>query len=208
RENNIRANHKRRYKVTTDSKHKLPVAPNLLDRQFDPDEPNQVFTSDITYIWTSEGWLYLAVVLDLFNREVVGWSLKEHMTADLVVDALVMAWFRRKPAAGAIHHSDRGSQYCSHAFQEKLREYGMRCSMSRKGNCWDNAPTESYFNSMKNERVYATRYATRAEAKADLFEYIEVFYNRKRRHSTLGNVSPAQFMNDWIVTQDQQNLAA
>lgn len=208
RENHIRANHKRRYKVTTDSKHKLPVAPNLLDRQFDPDEPNQVFTSDITYIWTTEGWLYLAVVLDLFNREVVGWSIKEHMTADLVVDALVMAWFRRRPAPGAIHHSDRGSQYCSHVFQEKLREYGMRCSMSRKGNCWDNAPTESYFNSMKNERVYATRYATRAEAMADLFEYIEVFYNRKRRHSTLGNVSPTQFMSDWIVTQNQQNLAA
>jgi putative transposase len=126
------------------------------------------------------------VVLDLFNREVVGWSIKPRMTADIVVGALTMAWFRRKPAAGLIHHSDRGSQYASHAFQTRLKEYEMICSMSRKGNCWDNAPSESFFNSLKNERVHGTRYCTRAEAIADIFDYIEPFYNRKRLHSTLG----------------------
>ena len=137
RENGIRARHKRRYKVTTDSKHGLPVAENLLDRNFTPAAPNQVWTSDITYLWTDEGWLYLAIVLDLFNREVIGWSLKPRMTADIVTDALTMAWFRRQPAAGLMHHSDRGSQYASDAFQDKLKKYGMTCSMSRKGNCWD-----------------------------------------------------------------------
>jgi putative transposase len=137
RENSIRARHKRRYKVTTDSKHGLPVAENLLDRNFTPAAPNQVWTSDITYLWTDEGWLYLAIVLDLFNREVIGWSLKPRMTADIATDALMMAWFRRRPAPGVMHHSDRGSQYASHPFQEKLKKYGMTCSMSRKGNCWD-----------------------------------------------------------------------
>jgi len=146
RENDIRARHKRRHKATTGSKHSLPVAPNLLDRNFAPAAPNRVWTADLTYIWTGEGWLYLAVVLDLFNREIVGWSIKPRMTADIVVDALTMAWFRGKPAPGLIHHSDRGSRYASHAFQARLKEYGMTCSMSRKGNCWDNAPTESFFN--------------------------------------------------------------
>ena len=137
RENGIRARHKRRYRVTTDSKYRLPVAPNLLERNFAPTAPNQVFTSDITYIWTDEGWLYLAVVLDLFNRGVVGWSIKPRMSAEIVTDALTMAWFRRKPTPGAMHHSDRGSQYAGQDFQRRLAEYGMRCSMSRKGNCWD-----------------------------------------------------------------------
>ena len=208
RENDIRARHKRRYKVTTDSKHNLPVAPNLLDRNFTPTGPNLAWTSDITYLWTDEGWLYLAIVLDLFNREVVGWSLKPRMTADIVTDALTMAWFRRKPAAGLMHHSDRGSQYASHAFQGKLKEYDMICSMSRKGNCWDNAPTESWFNSFKNERVHGLRYETRAEMTAASFEYIEVFYNRKRRHSTLGYKSPAQFLDDWLITQQYEKLVA
>ncbi len=208
RENGIRARHKRRYKATTDSKHDLPVAPNLLDRNFMPTAPNRVWTADLTYIRTDEGWLYLAVVLDLFNREVVGWSIKPRMTADIVIDALTMAWFRRKPEPGLIHHSDRGSQYASHAFQARLAEYGMVCSMSRKGNCWDNAPTESFFNSLKNERVHGTHYRTRAEAIADLFDYIEPFYNRKRRHSTLGYVSPARFLEDWIRAQHEQQLAA
>ncbi|CAE6860215.1 IS3 family transposase ISRso8 [Paraburkholderia nemoris] len=208
RENGIRARHKRRYRVTTDSKHKLPVAENLLERNFSPSAPNQVFTSDITYIWTDEGWLYLAIVLDLFNREVVGWSIKPRMTTDLVTDALTMAWFRRKPEPGAMHHSDRGSQYASHDFQRKLAEYGMRCSMSRKGNCWDNAPTESFFNSLKNERVHATRYRTHQDAAADLFEYIEVFYNRSRRHSSLGFKSPTQFMQDWLAAQRTKDTAA
>ncbi len=208
RENGIRARHKRRYKATTDSRHSLPVADNLLDRNFRPSAPNRAWTADLTYVWTDEGWLYLAVVLDLFNREIVGWSIKPRMTADIVVEALTMAWFRRKPAPGLMHHSDRGSQYASHVFQARLAEYGMVCSMSRKGNCWDNAPTESFFNSLKNERVHGTRYTTREEAIADLFEYIEVFYNRSRRHSTLQSKSPVQFLQDWISTQHEQNLAA
>jgi putative transposase len=208
RENGIRARHKRRFKATTDSKHSLPVAPNVLARDFTPAAPNQVWTADMTYIWTDEGWLYLAVVLDLFNREVVGWSLKPRMTSDIVIDALAMAWFRRKPAPGLIHHSDRGSQYASHAFQAQLKEYGMVCSMSRKGNCWDNAPTESFFNSFKNERVHGTRYETREEAIADAFDYIEPFYNRRRRHSTLGYISPQQFLNNWINSQQVRESAA
>lgn len=208
RENGIHARHKRRYKVTTDSKHGLPVAPNLLDRNFMPAAPNQVWTSDITYLWTDEGWLYLAIVLDLFNREVVGWSLKPRMTSDIVTDALTMAWFRRKPAPGLMHHSDRGSQYASHVFQDKLTEFGMVCSMSRKGNCWDNAPTESWFNSFKNERVHGVSFATRAAMTAASFEYIEAFYNRKRLHSTLGYKSPVQFLNDWISAQHEEKLVA
>jgi putative transposase len=205
RENGIRARHKQRYKATTDSRHSLPVAPNRLNRNFTPSVPNQVWTADLTYLWTTEGWLYLAVVLDLFNREVVGWSLKPRMTADIVIDALTMAWFRRKPAPGLLHHSDRDSQYASHAFQARLKGYGMTCSTTRKGNCWDNVPTESFFNSFKNERVHGTRYETRAEAIADAFDYIEPFYapqevplgdNRRRRHSTLGYTSPQQFLND------------
>jgi len=208
REHGIRARHKRRYKATTDSKHTLPVAPNVLDRNFMPTAPNQVWTADLTYIWTTAGWLYLAIVLDLFNREIVGWSIKPRMTADLVVDALTMAWFRRRPAPGLIFHSDRGSQYASGTFQDKLDEFGMLCSMSRKGNCWDNAPTESFFNSLKNERVHGTRYATHDEARADLFDYIEVFYNRSRRHSTLGYVSPTQYLQHWITAQAERQLAA
>jgi len=207
-ENDIRAKHKRRFKVTTDSKHNLPIAPNLLERNFTPAAPNQVWTSDITYLWTDEGWLYLAIVIDLFNREVVGWSLKSRMTADIATDALTMAWFRRKPAAGLIHHSDRGSQYASHAFQAKLKEYGMDCSMSRKGNCWDNAPTESWFGSFKNERVYGERFETRDEVIAMTFEYIEVFYNRKRLHSTLGYKSPMQFLSDWLNAPSPGKLVA
>ena len=215
KENGIRARHKQRYKVTTDSKHSLPVADNLLKRDFTPTAPNSVWTADMTYIWTDEGWLYLAVVIDLFNREVVGWSIKPRMTTDIVIDALTMAWFRRKHAPGLMHHSDRGSQppirgtlYASHAFQARLKEYGMVCSMSRKGNCWDNAPTESFFNSLKNERVHGTRYRTRAEATADLFDYIEPFYNRKRKHSTLGYASPKKFLGTWLSTQHEKELAA
>jgi putative transposase len=208
REHDIRARHKRRYKATTDSKHTLPVADNRLARNFRPQAPNQVWAADITYIPTAEGWLYLAVVLDLFNREIVGFSIKPRMTADIVVDALTMAWFRRRPAPGLMHHSDRGSQYASRVFQTRLAEYGMVCSMSRKGNCWDNAPSESFFNSLKNERVHGARYVTREEAISDLFEYIEVFYNRRRRHSTLNSKSPIQFLQDWISSQHEHNLAA
>jgi len=208
RDNGIRARHKRRFKVTTDSKHTFPVAENLLDRDFTPTAPNQVWTADMTYLWTDEGWLYLAIVLDLFNREVIGWSLKPRMTTDIVTDALMMAWFRRKPEAGVIHHSDRGSQYASHAFQDKLKELGMICSMSRKGNCWDNAPSESWFNSFKNERYHGIHYATHDEMKAASFEYIEVFYNRTRQHSTLGYQSPSQYLDCWEKKQHQEKLAA
>lgn len=208
RENGIRARHKRRYRITTDSKHGLPVAENLLDRNFTPTAPNQVWTSDITYLWTDEGWLYLAVVLDLFNREVIGWSLKSRMASDIVTDALTMAWFRRRPEPGVMHHSDRGSQYASYAFQNKLKEFGMTCSMSRKGNCWDNSSTESWFNSFKNERYHGVRYATHAEMRAVAFEYIEVFYNRTRQHSTLNYQSPMQYLNDWRKRQNQEKLAA
>jgi putative transposase len=192
----------------TYSKHGLPVAPNVVERNFTPEAPNRLWSADLTYLWTDEGWLYLAVVIDLFNREVVGWAIKERMTADIVTDALSMAWFRRRPEPGLVHHSDRGSQYASAVFQALLGEYGMTCSMSRKGNCWDNAPTESFFNSLKNERVHGRRYRTREEARADMFEYIEVFFNRRRRHSTLGFKSPMQFMQDWIATQDQTKQAA
>lgn len=208
RENGIRARHKRRFKATTDSKHRLPVAENILDRQFAPEAPNRIWTGDITYIATAEGWLYLAVVIDLFNREVIGWSIKPRMTTDLVLDALSMAWFRRRPAPGVLFHSDRGSQYASHAYQARLTEYGMTASMSRKGNCWDNAPTESFFNSLKNERVHGVSYATREQATADVFHYIAVFYNRSRRHSTLGYLSPTAFLQNWIGRQYQQEMAA
>jgi putative transposase len=201
RENGIRAKHKRRYKATTDSKHALPVAPNLLDRKFETSAPDQVWTADITYIPTREGWLYLAVVMDLYTRMIVGWSMDGRMTRELVMNALRMARFRRKPAPGVLHHSDRGSQYCSHDYQALLVEYGMICSMSRKGNCWDNAPMESFFNSLKNERVFHEDYETRTEAKQDVFEYIEMFYNRRRRHSALGYRSPAQHHAAWIAEQ-------
>ena len=193
RENGIRARHKRRYKVTTDSKHALPVAPNRLDRNFMPSAPNRVWTSDITYLWTGEGWLYLAIVLDLFNREVVGWSLKPRMKADIVTDALSMAWFRRKPAAGLVHHSDRGSQYASAEVRKWLIQKVMRQSMSGTGNCFDNAPMESFWHSLKVEETHGQDFATRAEASHCVFGYIEGWYNTTRMHSSLGYQSPVQF---------------
>ena len=199
--NGIRARHKRRYKATTDSKHALPVASNLLGRQFKTSAPNQVWTADITYIPTREGWLYLAVVMDLYTRMIVGWTLDSRMTRELVMNALRMARFRRKPAPGLLHHSDRGSQYCSGDYRALLKEYGMVASMSRKGNCWDNAPMESLFNSLKNERVFHEDYATREEATRDMFDYIERFYNRRRRHSSLGYHSPAQHHAAWTSGQ-------
>ncbi len=201
REDGLRARHKRRFKATTDSKHTLPVAPNLLDRNFDTARPDQVWTADITYVATGEGWLYLAIVLDLYTRQIVGWAMRERMTKDLVIDALRMAWFRRRPPPGLMHHSDRGSQYCSHDFQQQLSEYGMCASMSRKGNCWDNAVSESFFNSLKNERVHGADYETRDAARADIFDYIEVFYNRVRRHSSLNGVSPVSVYEAWLGEQ-------
>jgi transposase InsO family protein len=193
REDDLKAKVKKRYKATTDSKHTLPVAPNLLQRDFAPSGPNQVWASDITYIWTGEGWLYLAVTLDLFNRAVVGWSMSRRIDRHLVIDALTMAIKRRGPGLGLIHHSDRGSQYASADFQALLVKHGVRCSMSRKGDCWDNAPVESFFGTLKQELVFHQRYRTRQQARQSLFDYIERFYNRRRLHSKLGYLSPAQF---------------
>lgn len=193
REDGLRAKTRKRYKATTNSKHDFPVAPNLLQRDFSPAQPNQVWTGDITYIWTTEGWLYLAVVIDLFSRSVVGWAMDKRMTRKLVMDALTMAVQRRQPSAGLIFHSDRGSQYASGDFQSLLAKNGMRCSMSRKGDCWDNAPTESFFGSLKQELVFHQRYPTRFHARQSIFEYIELFYNRRRLHSTLGYKSPAEY---------------
>jgi len=179
--------------TTTDSDHDLPVAENLLDRQFHPSEANEVWLADITYIPTHEGWLYLAAVEDLYSRRVVGWAMAEHMESRLVVDALAMAVPRRLPDEGLLAHSDRGSQYASEHYQRLLAKHGITCSMSRRADCWDNAPMESFFASLKKELVHGADFATRAEARAAIFEYIEVFYNGQRRHSSLGYVSPAEY---------------
>jgi putative transposase len=196
----IKARGKRRYVVTTDSKHNLPIAPNLLDRNFEPEQPNAVWTGDITYIPTDEGWLYLAAVIDLHSRQVVGWSMAPHMQTSLVTDALRMAWFRRRPEPGLIFHSDRGSQYCSHEFQAVLTGYGMRSSMSRKGNCWDNAPTESLWGSLKVGRLHGCKFETRRQAMDEVIDWL-TFYNHRRLHSTLGYISPMQFENNWLAAQ-------
>lgn len=169
------------------------IAANVLDRQFDAPSPNRKWAADFTYIWTGEGWLFLAVVVDLFSRRVVGWSMQPTMTAQLVLDALVMALWRRGKPAELLHHSDQGSQYSSEDFQRLLAAEGISCSMSRRGDCWDNSPVESFFASLKKERVHRKIYATRDQARADLFDYIEMFYNTRRRHSTLGQDSPAEF---------------
>jgi putative transposase len=196
REAGIAAKTKRTFRQTTDSNHALPVAGNVLDRAFDPDEPNAVWVADVTYIPTREGWLYLAVVEDLFSRAVVGWSMDATMTSRLVVDALEMAVADRlqgSSTAAPVAHSDRGSQYASEHYRRRLSEERITCSMSRRGNCWDNAPMESFFASLKKELVHDEDYATRAEARASIFEYIEAFYNRVRRHSSLGYVAPAEY---------------
>jgi len=189
----IRAAVPRRFQITTDSKHELPIAENLLDRQFKVSEINRYWTADITYIWTRQGWLYLAVVLDLFSRRVVGWSMQETMDRSLVLSALELAQSQRHPQAGLIHHSDRGSQYASRDFQALLEKTNVVCSMSRKGNCWDNAPTESFFGTLKTELVHRRDFGSRQQARQEVFEYIEVWYNRKRRHSSLGYISPDEF---------------
>lgn len=196
----IKARGKRKYVVTTDSKHNLPIAPNLLNRNLQPAQPNAVWSGDITYIQTDEGWLYLAAVIDLYSRQVVGWSMQPHMQTSLVTDALRMAWFRRRPDAGLIFHSDRGSQYCSHSFQQTLNEYGMQSSMSRKGNCWDNAPTESLWGSLKVGRSYGMRFETRRQAMDEVIDWL-TFYNHRRLHSTLGYISPMQFEKNWFAAQ-------
>jgi transposase InsO family protein len=189
----IRAVTPRRFVATTDSKHMLPVADNLLKRRFEAARANACWAADITYIWTREGWLYLAVVLDLFSRRVVGWSMQPTLHKELVLDALCMALEQRRPQKGLIHHSDRGSQYASWAFRECLLKAGILCSMSGRGDCYDNAVVESFFGTLKQELVYRYRFATREGARKEVFEYIEVWYNRQRRHSSLGYVSPAEF---------------
>lgn len=193
----LRAKAKKKFKVTTDSKHNLPVAPNLLNRDFKAHAPNQKWCGDISYVWTDEGWMYLAVVIDLYSRAVIGWSIQSTMSRQLVCDALMMALWRRGFPYGVLFHSDRGSQYCSDDYQKLLKSFGLICSMSRKGNCWDNAVAESFFHSIKTELIYTERYTTRESAKQSIFQYLEVYYNRVRRHSAIGSIAPEVFENQW-----------
>jgi putative transposase len=194
RAHGIRSKAGRRFVVrTTDSRHGRPVADNLLAREFYPDKPDTVWAADITYVPTAEGWLYLAAVIDLCSRKVVGWATADHLRAELPLEALRMALTHRRPTGELLHHSDRGVQYASDAYQSLLAEHRIEPSMSRTGNCWDNAVVESFFSTLKRELVHHEGYADREEARRSLFEYIEVFYNRKRRHSTLGYRSPAEF---------------
>ena len=193
RESGIRSRTKKKFKATTNSRHNLPVAPNLLNQDFTVDAPDRTWVSDITYIHTEKGWLYLAVLLDLFNREVVGWATSSRMTRQLAIDALQMALGRQTPEKGMIHHSDRGSQYASGDYQKILSTHGMTCSMSRKGNCYDNAVAESFFRLLKTEWVNHYRYLSRSQATQSLFYYIEIFYNRKRRHSALEYATPQEY---------------
>ena len=197
----LKAKISKRYKVTTDSRHSFPVVPNVLDRNFDVAAPNKVWTADISYVWTLEGWLYLAIVMDLFSRQIVGWAMDKRMKKKLALDALVMAYFRRKPAPGLLHHSDRGSQYACHDYQKQLNQYHMIPSMSRKGDCWDNAPTERFFRSLKSERLSDFRFTTRQAANMEVLDYIS-YYNSIRLHSTLGYRSP------FIYEKEQCRLAA
>jgi transposase InsO family protein len=184
---------KKRFKVTTDSKHNKPIAPNLLKRQFTVSEADRYYVGDITYIQTQEGWLYLAVVIDLFSRKIVGWSMDNRMKAQLVNDALLMAIWKRKPQKGLVWHTDRGSQYASDSHRAILKEHSIIQSMSRKGNCWDNAVSESFFHTLKTEMVHHTLFKTRNEATQAIFEYIEVFYNRERIHSANDYLSPVEY---------------
>lgn len=193
REAGVRARYRKKYKVTTNSNHKQPVFENVLEREFRAVKPDQVYVSDITYLWTQEGWLYLAVFIDLYSRRVVGWSMGTRMKAGLVTDALRMAIWRRQPAAGLIVHSDRGSQYASKAYRRLLKANGFVGSMSRKGDCWDNAVAESFFASLKKERVHWKHYQTRIEAQQDVLDYIAMFYNSQRLHSYLDYVSPMDY---------------
>ncbi len=197
----LRCKQKRKFKATTNSNHALPLAPNLLDRQFAVAAPNRAWVTDITYVATDEGWLYLAGIKDLFNGELVGYSMSGRMTTALVSQALFRAVAAKRPAKGLIHHSDRGSQYCSHAYRKQLQQFGMLASMSRKGDCWDNAPMESFWGSLKNELVHHRRFASREQAKREITEYIEIFYNRIRTQARLGYLSPAAFSQKYYAKQ-------
>jgi transposase InsO family protein len=192
-ENGIKAVRTRKYKSTTDSNHSFAVAPNLLDRDFSADAPNRKWVGDISYIWTAEGWLYLAVVLDLYSRRVIGWAVSDRLKRDLAIRALDMAVALRRPPPGCIHHTDRGSQYCSGDYQKCLKKYGFQISMSGKGNCYDNAVVESFFKTLKAELIWRRKWATRRQAEIALFEYINGFYNPRRRHSALNGKSPLRF---------------
>ncbi len=200
----LAARRRRRFRCTTDSRHGYPVAPNLLQRDFRAAAPDRVWLADITYIGTAEGWLYLAAVLDLFSRKIVGWAMAEHLGHELALAALDMAIANRRPAPGLVHHSDRGVQYAAHGYRRRLQAQGMLCSMSRKGDCWDNAPMESFFATLKGELVEQRDYLTRAEARADVFQYIEGFYNRRRHHSAIGYLTPEQM----ATTSPAADLAA
>jgi transposase InsO family protein len=193
REKGLFSRTRRKFVVTTDSNHSQPVAKNVLDRDFQATAPDQKWSADITYIPTREGWLYLAVVMDLFSRRIVGWSMSASLESALVLDALRMALADRQPRTGLLHHSDRGSQYACHDFQQLLDDHGIVCSMSRRGNCYDNAPTESFFGKLKTEWVHGEDYLTRSGAMQHVFNYIELFYNRQRKHAALGYHSPAAF---------------
>jgi transposase InsO family protein len=194
RDNGVRSVVRRKFRVkTTDSDHAHPVAENLLDRHFEQDLPDQAWAADITYVPTHEGWLYLASVIDLCSRRIVGWAMADHLRAELCTEALQMALTRRKPREGLIHHSDRGVQYACRAYRELLDQHGIQCSMSGRGDCYDNAVMESFFKTLKTELVYQQEYRTKEQAKASIFEYVEVFYNRQRRHSSLDYQTPAEY---------------
>jgi putative transposase len=197
RELGLKAKARRRYKVTTESRHWFPVAPNLLQRSFDVTEPNKVWTADISYVWTLEGWLYLAVIMDLFSRQIVGWAIDKRIKKQLTLNALAMAYWRRKPVPGLLHHSDRGSQYACPDYRNRLDQYGMIASMSRKGDCWDNAPTERFFRSLKTERLDGLQFASRASARMEIVDYI-AYYNSLRLHSTLGYLSPMDYEKEQL----------
>ena len=197
----IRCKQTKKFKTTTDSKHTLPVAENLLDQKFEVSRPNIAWLSDITYVWTDEGWLYLAAHMDLFNGEIVGYAMSERITKSLVSQSLFRAVAAKRPGKGLIHHSDRGSQYCARKYRKLLNQFGMAASMSRKGNCYDNAPMESFWGTLKRELVHHRRYGTRQEAMQDITEYIEIFYNRQRRQARLGYLSPFAYEQKFYAGQ-------
>ena len=195
RELGLKVKSPRRYKLTTDSRHSFPIAPNRLNRQFDVQQPNRYWTADITYVWTLQGWMYLAIVMDLYSRRIVGWAMDKRMKAQLTIDALAMAYWMRKPAKGLLHHSDRGSQYACHEYRNCLNAYGMIPSISRKADCWDNSPTERFFRSLKSERLSDYTFTTRKAARRQVIDYI-AYYNGIRLHSTLGYRSPVIYVKE------------
>jgi len=203
-ENGIRSRVSKKFKATTNSNHRLPVAENILNRDFSVEKPNEKMVSDITYLWTDEGWLYIAGIMDLCGQKIVGLSMNERMTKELVINALNDAYNRSGKPKGTIMHSDRGSQYCSNDYQNLINKYGFICSMSRKGNCWDNAPMESFWGKMKCEWLYGKHFKTRQEARAAVFEYVEVFYNRQRIHASNGYITPEEYYKKSI---DKVNAA-